>query len=87
VRVGIAGYGLAGRSFHGPLLKGVGFEVAAILTTNSTRARQAKEDFPLVKIVENFADLLRQELDLVVIATANKAHAEQALAAIGAVDW
>ena len=84
MRVGIAGYGLAGRSFHGPLLKGTGFEVAAILTTNSTRARQAKEDFPLVKIVETFADLLRQDLDLVVIATANKAHAEQALAAIEA---
>ncbi|MEY3795225.1 MAG: hypothetical protein RLZZ120_336, partial [Actinomycetota bacterium] len=84
MRVGIAGYGLAGRSFHGPLLKGTGFEVAAILTTNSTRARQAKEDFPLVKIVESFADLLRQDLDLVVIATANKAHAEQALAAIEA---
>lgn len=84
MRVGIAGYGLAGRSFHGPLLKSVGFEVAAILTSNSTRARQAKEDFPLVKIVENFSELLRQDLDLVVIATANKAHAEQALAAIAA---
>ena len=49
MRVGIAGYGLAGRSFHAPLLKGCGFEVATVLTGNSTRARQAKEDFPLVK--------------------------------------
>ena len=46
MRVGIAGYGLAGRSFHAPLLKGCGFEVASVLTGNSTRARQAKEDFP-----------------------------------------
>ena len=82
MRVGIAGYGLAGRSFHAPLLKGCGFDVAAVLTGNSTRARQAKEDFPLVKVVENLNDLLAQELDLVVIATANSSHAEYALAAI-----
>jgi scyllo-inositol 2-dehydrogenase (NADP+) len=84
MRVGIAGYGLAGRSFHAPLLKGCGFDVAAVLTGNSTRARQAKEDFPLVKVVENLNDLLSQELDLVVIATANSSHAEYALAAINA---
>jgi scyllo-inositol 2-dehydrogenase (NADP+) len=82
MRVGIAGYGLAGRSFHGPLLKGCGFEVASILTTNPTRARQAKDDFPLVSVVDNFPEFLQQKLDLVVIATANKVHAEQALAAI-----
>ncbi len=82
MRVGIAGFGLAGRSFHAPLLKGCGFDVAAILTGNPTRARQAKEDFPLVKVVENLNEFLAQDLDLVVIASANMAHAEQALAAI-----
>jgi len=84
VRVGIAGYGLAGRSFHAPLLKGCGFEVATILTGNSTRARQAKEDFPHTKITDNLDDFLAQSLDLVVVASANMAHAEQALAAIKA---
>lgn len=84
MRAGIAGYGLAGRSFHGPLLKGCGFEVAAIATSNSTRARQAKDDFPLTHVVNDFAALLHEKLDLVVIATANKVHAEQALAAISA---
>jgi predicted dehydrogenase len=84
VRVGIAGYGLAGRSFHAPLLKGCGFEVATILTGNSTRARQAKEDFPLTKVVDNLDDFLAQSLDLVVVASANMAHAEQSLAAIKA---
>ena len=84
MRVGIAGYGLAGRSFHAPLLKGCGFEVAAVLTGNSTRARQAKEDFPLVKIVENIHELLAQNLDLVVVATGNSVHADHALAAISA---
>ena len=84
MRVGIAGYGLAGRSFHAPLLKGCGFEVATVLTGNSTRARQAKEDFPLAKVVENFTDFLAQDLDLVVVATANSVHTEHALAAIAA---
>ena len=84
MRVGIAGYGLAGRSFHAPLLKGCDFEVATILTGNSTRARQAKEDFPLTKVVDNLDDFLKQELDLVVVASANMAHAEQSLAAIKA---
>lgn len=84
MRVGIAGYGLAGRSFHGPLLKGCGFEVAAIATSNSTRARQAQDDFPLTHVVNDFAALLNEKLNLVVIATANKVHAEQALAAISA---
>jgi len=84
VRVGIAGYGLAGRSFHAPLLKGCGFEVATILTGNSTRARQAKEDFSLTKVVDNLDDFLAHGLDLVVVASANMAHAEQSLAAIKA---
>ena len=84
MRVGIAGYGLAGRSFHAPLLKGCGFEVATILTGNSTRARQAKEDFPLTKVVDNLDDFLAHGLDLVVVASANMAHAEQSLAAIKA---
>jgi len=84
MRVGIAGYGLAGRSFHAPLLKGCGFEVAAVLTSNSTRARQAKEDFPLVKVVDTFSDFLSHDLDLVVVATANAVHSQHALAAIKA---
>lgn len=84
MRVGIAGYGLAGRSFHAPLLKGCGFDVAIVLTGDSTRARQAKEDFPLTKVVDSLDEFLRQELDLVVVASANMAHAEQSLAAIKA---
>ena len=53
LRVGIAGYGLAGRYFHAPLLKGSGFEVAAVLTTNSVRAEHARQDFPMTTVVES----------------------------------
>ena len=84
LRVGIAGYGLAGRYFHAPLLKGCGFDVVAILTTNVVRAGHASADFPNTVVVKSIEELVRAELDLVVIASANAAHAEQATAALKA---
>ena len=84
LRVGIAGYGLAGRYFHAPLLKGCGYEVAAVLTSNATRAAHAQEDFPQTVVVSTMQELLSQRLDLVVVATANIVHAEQAIAALEA---
>jgi predicted dehydrogenase len=83
-RVGIAGYGLAGRYFHAPLLRGAGFEVAAILTTNSARISNAKTDFPQAEIVGNIDDLLNCKLDLLVVASTNDAHAKQAIASLKA---
>jgi len=51
LRVGIAGYGLAGRYFHAPLLKGCGFEVVAIQTSNEERKQHALSDFPDTTVV------------------------------------
>ena len=34
-RVGLAGYGMAGRDIHAPLLKDAGLEVVAISTSNA----------------------------------------------------
>lgn len=84
LRVGIAGYGLAGRYFHAPLLKGCGFEVVAVQTTNAERAAHATMDFPNTLIVQTIAELVNQQLDLVVVASANLVHAEHALASINA---
>jgi predicted dehydrogenase len=84
LRVGIAGYGLAGRYFHAPLLKGCGFEVVTVLTSNQLRASHALEDFPDTKVVTTMQELLSHNLDLVVVASANLAHAEQAAAALKA---
>lgn len=84
LKVGIAGYGLAGRSFHAPILKGTNFEVTAVLTTNDVRKRHAKEDFPTVKIVSTIEELCAQDLDLIVIASGNQVHLSQALTAINA---
>ena len=84
LRVGIAGYGLAGRYFHAPLLKGCGFEVVAIQTTNPDRTNHASIDFPDTKVVATVQELIQNTLDLVVVASANIVHAEYALTAINA---
>lgn len=84
LRVGIAGYGLAGRYFHAPLLKGCGFDVAAVQTRNSERSAHALSDFPSTTVVATIEELVAQRLDLVVVASANLVHAQHALAAIKA---
>ena len=84
MRVGIAGYGLAGRYFHAPLLKGCGYDVVAIQTSNAERAAHAVADFPNVKVVATIEELVAHELDLVVVASANVVHSQQAHAAISA---
>lgn len=82
MRVGIAGYGLAGRVFHAPLLKGCGFEIASILTANSERVAQATSDFPAATIFSELDTFLDSGLDLVIIASSNVAHLLQAKAAL-----
>ena len=84
LRVGIAGYGLAGRYFHAPLLKGCGFDVVGVLTNDAARAQHAVEDFPNVKITSTMNELFALGLHLLVVASANIVHAEQALAGIDA---
>jgi predicted dehydrogenase len=84
LRVGIAGYGLAGRYFHAPLLKGCGFEVVAIQTSNEERKQHALSDFPDTTVVVTIEELVSKDLDLVVVASANLVHAKHAIAAINA---
>ncbi|MEY4337397.1 MAG: hypothetical protein RL680_292, partial [Actinomycetota bacterium] len=71
MHVGIAGYGLAGRYFHAPLLKGCGYDVVVIQTSNAERAGHAVADFPDVKVVSTIEELVAHKLDLVVVASAN----------------
>jgi predicted dehydrogenase len=82
MRAGIAGYGLAGRVFHAPLLKGCGYEVASILTSNPERVSQAKSDFPQAQIFDDLDTFLDSGLDVVVIASSNIAHLPQTRAAL-----
>ena len=84
LRVGMAGYGLAGRCFHAPVIKGCGLELVAVLTTNSERVAHVNSDFQEAVVVSDMQELLTHNLDLVIIASVNSVHVEQAIAALRA---
>lgn len=83
IGVGLVGYGLAGRVFHGMLVKETpGLEVRAIVTGNPERQRQAQHDFPGARVYPTFDELLDDAaVDLVVIGTPHDTHKELAVAA------
>jgi scyllo-inositol 2-dehydrogenase (NADP+) len=85
VRVGLIGYGLAGSSFHAPVIAATpGLELAAIVTGNAERQRDAAAAYPAARIVESVQALWSsaKEIDLVVIATPNRTHVPLALDAL-----
>lgn len=84
MRVGIIGYGLAGKHFHAPLLQSAGFFIAAIASRSLDRRGDAHRDFPLATILASAEELVAEELDLVVVASTNEVHVEHAKLAIDA---
>lgn len=83
IRVGIVGFGSAGKGFHfNDLINRSEYEVVCVQTTNKERTEYINNYYPVVKVVTTFDELLSMDIDLVVIATANNAHfsyTEQAL--------
>lgn len=78
-RVGLVGYGSAGRGIHAPLIGRAGLTVAAVSTSNATRADEVRADLPGAEVVPDLEALLGVEgLDLVVLASPSGVHAEQA---------
>jgi scyllo-inositol 2-dehydrogenase (NADP+) len=73
VRVGLVGFGLAGQSFHAPIIRSVpGLELACILDRSGSVAQQK---YPDVRIARTLEDLLADEqIRLCVIATPNASH-------------
>lgn len=76
IGVGLVGYGLAGKVFHGMLVdKTPGLAVRAVMTRNEARQRQAREDFPDAAIYDSYEAMLNDEhVDLVVIGTPHETH-------------
>ena len=65
IRVGLAGYGLAGSAFHAPLIRACErMELAAVLTSRDVPERVGS------------LDELLERSDLVVVATPNTTHFE-----------
>src|ERR1700688_874439 len=83
IRVGIVGFGLAGRVFHAPLISSVeGLELAAVV---ERRTNQAAERYPGLRIYRTLEDLLADaSIDLVVVATPSGTHFDVARQALEA---
>jgi scyllo-inositol 2-dehydrogenase (NADP+) len=73
IDVGLIGFGLAGRSFHAPVIRAVpGLRLAAILQRSGDEAAQL---YPDVRIVRSLDELLSiPGIRLIVIATPNDTH-------------
>ncbi|MCU1536242.1 MAG: oxidoreductase domain protein [Humibacillus sp.] len=85
LRVGLVGYGSAGRGIHAPLIARAGLELAVVATGNPERAAQVSEDHPSAVVVPNLEALLAGadgdgpgRVDLVVLASPSGVHRDQA---------
>lgn len=86
IKVGLIGFGMAGRVFHAPLIDHVeGLELSTIRETKADNIAIIKERYPKANIVDATSTILEdRNIDLVIIAAPNKFHyslAKQALMA------
>jgi len=87
IRVALLGYGLAGAVFHAPLIASVeGLELAAIVTHDEERRARALRDHPNAALLGSPEEVWKRvgDLDLVVVAAANRAHVPLARSSIEA---
>jgi predicted dehydrogenase len=83
LNVGVIGYGLAGATFHAPVIEHCGrARVAGIATA---QAERAQADYPNAAIVSDFDALIaRDDIACVVVATPNDTHFDLARRALEA---
>jgi predicted dehydrogenase len=73
IRVGLVGFGMAGRVFHGPLISSVaGLELAAVVERTTDNAAQRYPGITTYRALD--AMLADQSLDLFVVATPSGTH-------------
>ena len=83
VRVGLVGFGMAGRVFHAPLISSVeGLELAAVVERTSNKAA---ESYPGITTYRTLEELLADtSIKAVVVATPNDTHFSVAMQALEA---
>lgn len=85
IRVGVIGFGLAGRLFHASFIAATpGLELAAVVTRDPQRALAATTEYPGIQVVDSLTELLTMDIDLVVVASPSGLHAEHAQEALRA---
>ena len=80
IRVGLIGYGFAGRVFHAPLIRSV--PGLALAVVGSSRREAVQADIPDAIICNPDEVATHPDVDLVVIATPNESHFPLAAAAL-----
>ncbi|MDK2748240.1 MAG: oxidoreductase [Brevundimonas sp.] len=83
IGVAVVGYGLAGQTFHAPLIEATpGLTLTAVV---SSRPEAVHADLPEVAVLPDLnAALARDDIGLIVVATPDALHAEQSIAALQA---
>ncbi len=85
IRVGLIGYGLAGRLFHAPFICDTsGMTLSTIVTRDPERAHAAASEVPGATIVADVDALLASDVDLVVVASPSGLHEQHARLALEA---
>jgi predicted dehydrogenase len=81
MKVGLIGYGMAGRVFHAPVIAAVpGLRLAKVV---ERRGQTSRERYPWVEVVREAAALFEDEaIELVVVATPNSSHVDLARQAL-----
>lgn len=83
IRVGLIGYGFAGKTFHAPLAGAI--DGLALVAVASSDAKKVHADLPDVRVYPRPDALIADEsIDLVIIATPNDTHAPLSRAALEA---
>ena len=82
-RVGLIGYGYAGKTFHAPLIQAIpGLALDAVASSDAAKVHR---DLPQIEVMADPSQLIASEaIDLVVIATPNATHAALASEALRA---
>lgn len=83
IGVAVVGYGLAGQTFHAPLIAATaGLALRAVV---SSRPEAVRADWPEVEVLKDLDQALgRDDLELIVVATPDDLHAQQSIAALKA---
>src|SRR3954462_3472769 len=86
-RVGLVGFGLAGESFHAPLVASTAeLALVSVVTSSAERARRARDRHPGVEVLPDVDALWQRhdDHDLVVVAPPTRTPPPIALAALEA---
>lgn len=84
INIGLIGFGMAGRTFHAPIIAGVaGLQLKKIRETREVNIAVARDLYPEATVVDDVKAIFTDDsIDLVVIASSNTSHAPLAKEAL-----